>query len=72
MDRQQALLAGCSQAGRGALALVHFDFGDRAVGILADRVDVLAEEQIAHRRVADDDHFVDRFRIDREFLDGVA
>ena len=32
MDRQQRLLAGRRQAGVGALALFHFDFGDRAVG----------------------------------------
>jgi hypothetical protein len=32
----------------------------------------LAEEEIAHGRIADDDHFVDGLRIGGKFFDGVA
>ena len=42
MNRQQAAPAGGREAGGGALALRHLDFGDRVVGILADRIDALA------------------------------
>ena len=55
-----------------ALALGHLDLGDRPVRVLPDRVHALPEEQVAHRRVADHDHLVDRRRIDREVLDRVA
>ena len=72
MNGEQALLSGGSQAGCPALAGFHFDFSDRAVGILANRVDILAKKQIAHRGIADDDKFVDRFRIDWEGFDGVG
>ncbi len=72
VDRKQAAAGRVGEAGGRALALGHFDFGDRAVGILADGIDVLAEEEVAHGGVADDDHLVNRFRIDGEFLDGVG
>ena len=68
MDRQQASPAGGRQAGGGPLALGHFDFRDRAVRILPDRIDALAEEQIAHGGVAHHHHLVDGPRIDREVL----
>ena len=71
MNRQQAAPAGGRQAGGGALALGHLDLGDRPVRILPDRIHALAEEQVAHGRVADHHHLVNGPRIDRELLDGV-
>ncbi len=72
MDGQQAVQTGLHEAGRSPLTLTHLDFGDGAVGILADRVDALAEEEIAHRRVADDHHFVDGLWIDGKLFNRVA
>ena len=72
MDGQQAAPPGLGEAGRGALALSHFDFGDRAVGVLPDRVHALPEEEIAHGGVAHHHHLVDGLRIDRELFNGVG
>ncbi len=66
MNRQKAAQPGLDKAGRCALAFGHFDFGDRPVWALPDRMHVLPEEKIAHRRVAHHHHLVDGLRIDRE------
>jgi hypothetical protein len=65
MDRQQAATAPCRQARRRALAFRDLDLGDRSVRVLPDRVDALAEEQIAHRRIAGEHDVVDGQRIGR-------
>ena len=53
----------------GPLPGQHFQLGNRLVGFFADRLDVEAEEQVAHRRVADDDPLVDA---PRPYLDAAA
>src|ERR1017187_4496905 len=72
MNWQKALLASLDQAGGCSLAFGHLDFGYRVVGGLADRIHALPEEEIAHGRVAHDDHLVDGLRIDGELFDCVA
>ena len=72
VNRQQAAPSRRQQARRGALALRHFDLGDRAVRVLADRVHALPEEQIAHRRVADHDDVVNGLRIGGRSCDRMA
>ena len=71
MNRQQARRPVCVTLVVVRLPFVHFDFGDRPVGALADGIDVQVKEDVAHRGVADDDQFVDRFRIDGKGFDGV-
>ena len=45
------------------LALVEFVFGERPIGALSNRVHIDSKREIAHRRVAGDDDFVNRPRI---------
>ena len=59
MNGQKALLASLDQASGCSLAFGHLGFGYRVVRGLADGIDALAEEEIAHGRVTDDDHLVD-------------
>jgi hypothetical protein len=72
VDWQQAAPPGRRQAGGRALAVGELDLGDRSVRVLADRVDPLPEEQVAHRRVADERDVVDRQGIHRQLGDRVA
>ena len=46
------------EGGRTAEAVQHLQLGDRLVGLLSYRLDVQAEDQVAHRRVAHDDDLV--------------
>ena len=57
------------QAGRRGAALVERGLGRRAIGHDADRLHVEAEEEVAHRRVADHGQLVDRERVGGQAAD---
>jgi hypothetical protein len=72
LDRQQAAPAGRPQTGRRPLAVGQLDLGNRSVRVLSNRVHTLPEEQIPHRRVADEHDVVDGERIGRQVSNRVT
>jgi len=65
---QSQSLGGLAQARGRAPARFHFQLGDGAIWILADGMNVQTKEQIAHRRISSDHHFVNGTGLDGKFL----
>ena len=70
VERQAEFSGGDLEAGCVSLATPELVLGGRAVGELADRLNVEAKKEVAHRRVAGDHHLDDRARVARQRLDG--
>ena len=70
MDGQQASPSAGRQAGAAPLALGHFDFRNRPVRVLPDRIDALSEKKISHGGVAHHHHLVDAPRVHRKLHHG--
>ena len=72
MNRQQAAQSGLYQTRRRALALGQFNFRDRSVWRLPNRIHALAKKKISHGGIAHHYHLVNGLWIDRELLDRVG